>query len=83
MSKTKESSNRPHPGPQSGVTAMQAAEPTLLLDLKRSAAMAGLTVWQMRGLIARKEIMPVWIGDKLYIARKTLIRWVECAEEAA
>lgn len=52
----------------------------LLLTIPEAAVMAGLTVWQMRGLIARKELPVVPVGRAFYIRRAALLRWVERAE---
>jgi hypothetical protein len=42
--------------------------------------MSGLTVWQLRGLIASGEVPVVRVGKRLYIRRATLNRWTERAE---
>lgn len=53
----------------------------LLLDLPAASSAAGLTVWQLRGLIAAGDIPVVKVGRKLYVRRTTLQRWVERAEQ--
>lgn len=53
---------------------------SLLLTLPEAAAMAGLTIWQIRGLIATRQIAVVKVGRKFHIRRATLIRWTERAE---
>ena len=52
----------------------------LLWDLKKAATEAGLTVWQLRGLIARGELKVVDVAGKFYVRPGTLTRWVERAE---
>jgi excisionase family DNA binding protein len=52
----------------------------LLLSLPEAASVAGLTVWQLRGLIAKQEIQIVKVGRKFHIRRATLLRWAERAE---
>ncbi len=51
-----------------------------LLDLPAASSISGLTVWQLRGLIATGEIPVVRVGRKLYLRRTTLQRWAERAE---
>jgi excisionase family DNA binding protein len=53
----------------------------LLLNLPAASSAAGLTVWQLRGLIASGEIPVVKVGRKLYVRRTTLQRWAERAEQ--
>lgn len=53
---------------------------SLLLDLPAASGFSGLTVWQLRGLIASGEIPVVRVGRKLYVRRQTLQRWAERAE---
>jgi excisionase family DNA binding protein len=53
---------------------------SLLLDLPAASGVSGLTVWQLRGLIASGEIPVVRVGRKLYVRRQTLTRWAERAE---
>jgi excisionase family DNA binding protein len=66
--------------------AVPAANPaainsnSLLLNLSTAAPVVGLTVWQLRGLIANGEILVVKVGRKLYVRRQTLTRWAERAE---
>ena len=52
-----------------------------LLDIPTAAEFLGLTVWQMRGLLANGELRCVRVGRKIYLRRATLIRWEENAEE--
>jgi len=54
---------------------------SLLLDLKDAAPVIGLTVWQIRGLVASGDLPIVMVGRKIYLRRATLVRWVERAEE--
>lgn len=54
---------------------------SLLLDLPAASSATGLTVWQLRGLIALGEIPVVRVGRKLYLRRATLQRWAERAED--
>ena len=53
---------------------------SLLLDLTTASSTAGLTVWQLRGLIVNGELPVVKVGRKLYVRRATLVRWSERAE---
>jgi excisionase family DNA binding protein len=53
---------------------------SILLDLPRASSAVGVTVWQLRGLIASGEIPVVKVGRKLYVRRQTLVRWAERAE---
>jgi excisionase family DNA binding protein len=57
-----------------------AAPDSFLLDLPAASSAAGLTVWQLRGLITSGEIPVVRVGRKLYVRRATLQRWAERAE---
>ena len=52
----------------------------LLLDIPGASSALGVTIWQLRGLIANGELPVVRIGRKLYLRRTTLQRWVERAE---
>jgi excisionase family DNA binding protein len=61
------------------VTAAPSAS-ALLLSLPEASPVIGLTVWQLRGLIANGEIPVVKVGRKLYVRRATLVRWSERAE---
>ncbi len=61
------------------VTAAPAAQ-ALLLNLPEASSVIGLTVWQLRGLVASGEIPVVKVGRKLYVRRATLVRWAERAE---
>jgi excisionase family DNA binding protein len=54
---------------------------SLLLSLEDAAPVLGVTIWQLRGLIASKELPVVIVGRKFYLRRATLLRWVERAEE--
>jgi hypothetical protein len=62
--------------------ATTAASPSasLLLNLPDASSVSGLTVWQLRGLIASGELPVVRVGKKLYLRRHTLTRWAERAE---
>lgn len=60
---------------------MLKEEPSLLLDLPAASTVSGLTVWQLRGLIANGELPVVRVGRKLYLRRATLVRWSERAEQ--
>ena len=53
---------------------------SLLLNLSTAAPVVGLTVWQLRGLIANGELPVVKVGRKLYVRRATLLRWSERVE---
>jgi hypothetical protein len=64
-------------------TAVCAANPaanSLLLNLPDASSASGLTVWQLRGLIASGELPVVRVGKRLYVRRPTLARWAERAE---
>jgi hypothetical protein len=41
-----------------------AKNETLLLDLPNAAAVVGLTVWQLRGLIANRQLPIVKVGRR-------------------
>jgi excisionase family DNA binding protein len=64
------------PMPESSVIAL----PALLLNLPAASSITGLTIWQLRGLIASGELPVVRVGRKLYLRRATLTRWAERAE---
>ncbi len=51
-----------------------------LLDVQGAAAFLGLTTWQIRGLLANREVPCMRVGRKLYMRRAALIRWVENSE---
>lgn len=55
-------------------------EQSTLLSLPDAGALLGLTVWQLRGLIASRELPVVQVGRKFYLRRATLLRWAERAE---
>jgi excisionase family DNA binding protein len=55
----------------------------MLLNIPEAAALAGLTIWQIRGLIATGELKIVRVGRKFYVRRATLLRWAELAEGVA
>jgi hypothetical protein len=57
------------------------SSPSLLLNLVEASPVVGLTVWQLRGLIASGQLPVVKVGRKLYVRRATLVRWSERAEE--
>jgi hypothetical protein len=52
----------------------------LLLNVRAASAFIGITGWQLRGLIADKQIPVVKIGRKLFLRRATLQRFVENEE---
>jgi excisionase family DNA binding protein len=56
------------------------ANPTELLNLSAAGSLLGLTVWQLRGLIASRSLPVVQVGRKFYLRRATLLRWTERAE---
>jgi hypothetical protein len=58
----------------------EAVPTSLLLDLTAASSVSGLTVWQLRGLIASGEMHVVRVGRKIYVRRQTLVRWAERAE---
>jgi hypothetical protein len=51
-----------------------------LLSLPDAGALLGLSIWQVRGLIANRSLPVVQVGRKFYLRRMTLIRWAERAE---
>jgi excisionase family DNA binding protein len=53
---------------------------SLLLNLVEASPVVGLTVWQIRGLIASGELPVVKVGRRLYLRRSTLTRWAERVE---
>jgi excisionase family DNA binding protein len=57
-----------------------ATNPTELLNLPAAGSLLGLTVWQLRGLIASRSLPVVQVGRKFYLRRTTLLRWTERAE---
>jgi excisionase family DNA binding protein len=64
--------------PPAILTALASAS---LLNLVASAKFLGLTPWQIRGIITRKEIAFIRVGRGFYFRRSTLLRWAERAEE--
>jgi excisionase family DNA binding protein len=64
----------------SSVVPSIPSDVSILLDLRRASSAVGVTVWQLRGLIASGEIPVVKVGRKLYLRRQTLVRWAERAE---
>ena len=54
-----------------------------MLSVPAAAAFLGISVWQVRGLIAAGDLRVVKVGRKFYLRRKTLLRWAEVAEERA
>jgi excisionase family DNA binding protein len=52
----------------------------LLLDIPGASSVLGITIWQLRGLIANGELPVVKVGRKLYLRRTALQRWAERAE---
>lgn len=53
---------------------------SLLMSVPEAASFAGLTVWQIRGLIATRQLPVVKVGRRFAIRRATLVRWAERAE---
>jgi len=54
---------------------------TELLNLPAAGDLLGLTVWQLRGLIASHALPVVKVGRSFYFRRATLLRWAERAED--
>lgn len=52
----------------------------ILDDYDSGAALLGITVWQLRGLVANGEIPVIKIGRKFHFRRSSLLRWAERAE---
>jgi len=52
----------------------------LLLDIPNASSALGVTIWQLRGLIANGDLPVVRVGRKLYLRKATLQRWAERAE---
>ena len=67
---------------QTQTTVGTAPHGSLLLDLKGAASFLGVTLWQLRGLVADKQLPIVRVGRKFYIRKASAIRWVERAEGA-
>lgn len=53
---------------------------SVLIDIRGAGKLLGLSPWQIRGLIAAKELPIVKVGKKFYFRRPTLARWAERAE---
>lgn len=51
-----------------------------LLNVPQASAFLGLSVWQVRGLIAGHSLPVVQVGRKFYLRRATLVRWQERTE---
>ena len=54
---------------------------SILLSPADAAALLGLTVWQVRGLITNGELQVIRVGRRLYLRRQSLMRWAEQREE--
>ncbi len=53
---------------------------TELLKLPAASRLLGMSIWQLRGLIARRAIPVVHVGRTFFVRRATLLRWAERAE---
>jgi hypothetical protein len=62
------------------MSTQKIASSAELLNLPDAAGVLGLTVWQIRGLIANRLLPVVQVGRKFYLRRVTLLRWTERAE---
>jgi len=62
------------------MSTQKLSSSTELLNLPDAAGVLGLTVWQIRGLIANRLLPVVQVGRKFYLRRATLLRWTERAE---
>lgn len=65
------------------MSAQKVSNPTELLNLPDAGALLGLTIWQLRGLIAARSLPVVQVGRKFYLRRTTLLRWAERSEGLA
>jgi excisionase family DNA binding protein len=52
----------------------------VLLTVLEAASLVGLTVWQIRGLIATRQLPAVKLGRRFYIIRSMFVRWTKTAE---
>jgi excisionase family DNA binding protein len=68
------------PSPTPEANPASANPNSLLLNLAEASPVIGLTVWQLRGVIASGELPVVRVGKKIYVRRAALTRWVERAE---
>ena len=59
------------------------AQAGLVLDIASAASFLGLTPWQVRGLIASKELSVLKVGRKFYLRKTSLARWCELYERTA
>jgi excisionase family DNA binding protein len=57
----------------------QIVDPALY-NVAKAAELSGLSVWQIRGLIARRQIPIVRVGRKFYLRKQTLLKFLENAE---
>lgn len=60
---------------------VQKPNTTELLNVRDAGALLGLTIWQVRGLIANHSLAIVKVGRTSYVRRATLLRWAERAEQ--
>ena len=51
-----------------------------LLNFSKAASALGLSIWQVRGLVADNAFPVVRVGKRLYVRRATLTKWAERAE---
>jgi hypothetical protein len=58
----------------------ERSNPNRLLKLKEAGDEVGLTIWQIRGLIATQQLPVVRVGRKFYIRLQALNKWAERAE---
>jgi len=54
---------------------------SILLSIPEAGKFLGITVWQIRGLIADRSLPVVTIGRKFYLRRAALVRFAESAEK--
>jgi excisionase family DNA binding protein len=62
------------------MSAEKSVGTTELLAVPAAASFLGLSVWQVRGLIAGHSLPVVQVGRKFYLRRATLVRWQERTE---
>jgi excisionase family DNA binding protein len=60
-------------------TDLLSPEP-VLLHIRATARLLGLTYWKVYGLVKARELPVVEIGGKFYFRRATILKWVEKSE---
>jgi hypothetical protein len=62
--------------------SLESSKEPILDDFESASKFLGLTVWQLRGLVANGDLAVITVGRKFYFRRSTLLRWAERAEAA-